>query len=85
MGTQGMRNEEVVSEVKQRLYKTKCPWLLVFDNVYVAGADVGRGSEGEKTREKDNNRRERQVERAIRKESRGSSLCCACLLPLEER
>ena len=48
-----MRNEEVVSEVKQRLYKTKCPWLLVFDNVYVGGADVGgAGGEGEKTREK---------------------------------
>ena len=47
-----MRNEEVVSEVKQRLYKTKCPWLLVFDNVYVAGADVGAGARGRRQERK---------------------------------
>jgi hypothetical protein len=26
---QAMRNEEVVSEIRSRLYKCKCPWLLV--------------------------------------------------------
>jgi hypothetical protein len=33
IGVQGMRNDEVVSEVRARLYRTHTNWLLVFDNV----------------------------------------------------
>lgn len=30
---QGLRNDEVVAEVRSRLYRTRANWLLVFDNV----------------------------------------------------
>ena len=33
IGVQGLRNEEVVDEVRARLYRARAPWLLVFDNV----------------------------------------------------
>ena len=33
IGVQGLRNEEVVAEVRSRLFRTRWPWLLVFDNV----------------------------------------------------
>ena len=32
-GVQGLRNEEVVAEVRSRLHRTRGAWLLVFDNV----------------------------------------------------
>ncbi len=31
-GVDSMKNEHVIQEVKSRLYRTKAPWLLVFDN-----------------------------------------------------
>jgi hypothetical protein len=31
-GTDTMKNEQVVQEVKSKLYRTKCRWLLIFDN-----------------------------------------------------
>ena len=33
IGVQGLRNEEVVAEVRSRLFRTRWPWLLIFDNV----------------------------------------------------
>ena len=33
IGVQGLRNDEVVAEVRARLSRTRWPWLLIFDNV----------------------------------------------------
>lgn len=43
IGVQGLRNEEVVDEVRARLYRTRTPWLLVFDNVSSAELIAEKG------------------------------------------
>ena len=43
IGVQGLRNEEVVDEVRARLYRTRTPWLLVFDNVSTAELIAEKG------------------------------------------
>lgn len=43
IGVQGLRNDEVVDEVRARLYRARAPWLLVFDNVSSAELIAEKG------------------------------------------
>ena len=44
-GVNSMKNEHVIQEVKSRLYRTRAPWLLVFDNFEPDLTDLNNPSE----------------------------------------
>jgi tetratricopeptide (TPR) repeat protein len=49
IGVQGLRSAEIVAEVRSRLYRTRCAWLLVFDNLNersLLGLHLPRGAHG---------------------------------------